>query len=185
MQFTQDWFTRHIPQWKKVLQERNNIATVGCEVGSFEGRSATWLCENILTHPDSYLVCVDPFQESNSLLQQQLDRAKNVFLENTRSWRERQKIRWAEETSYEYLRHCEESFDFIYIDGSHFTPHVLTDCVLAFHRLKPAGIMILDDYLWHNRPFPPKQAIDSFIICFETELSVLWKGEQVCVKRLR
>lgn len=31
------------------------------EIGSYEGRSAVWFLENILTHPTARIVCVDLF----------------------------------------------------------------------------------------------------------------------------
>ena len=41
-----------------------------------------------------------------------------------------------------------ESFDIIYIDGSHAVNDVLEDAVLSFRLLKPEGILIFDDYRW-------------------------------------
>ena len=63
-----------------------------------------------------------------------------------------------------------QSFDFIYVDGSHVARDVLADAVVSFKLLKIGGIMVLDDYLWHQKPpFEgnvlqiPKLAIDAFV----------------------
>ena len=64
-QFTQDWFTHNIPIWKRHLQEFTGIADFQVvEIGSFQGMSACWLLDNILTHPTAKITCIDLyFQE--------------------------------------------------------------------------------------------------------------------------
>jgi hypothetical protein len=42
-----------------------SVPTKALEVGSFEGRSALWMLENLLTHPDSTLTVVDTFAGSH------------------------------------------------------------------------------------------------------------------------
>jgi predicted O-methyltransferase YrrM len=38
-----------------------------------------------------------------------------------------------------------QSFDVIYVDGSHHAADALTDIVMAFHLLKVDGVMMIDD----------------------------------------
>jgi predicted O-methyltransferase YrrM len=71
-------------------------------------------------------------------------------------------------------------FDFIYVDGSHQAADVLLDASMAFRLLRLGGIMVLDDYLWHetqagNRdPLTvPKMAIDAFINCHFNRLRIV------------
>ena len=62
MKYTHDWTTENFPVWRHFLQ--NFIGTPGVrllEIGSYEGRSAVWFCENILTGNDSKIVCIDPW----------------------------------------------------------------------------------------------------------------------------
>jgi hypothetical protein len=60
--YTTDWCTNNVPLWRSLL-----AALVGqpevhmLEVGTFEGRTAVWLCRNVLTHPTSRLTVVDTF----------------------------------------------------------------------------------------------------------------------------
>ncbi len=66
-------------------------------------------------------------------------------------------------------------YDLIYIDGSHETPDVLADLVIAFRLLRVGGLMILDDYLWglgvDAQPLlNPKLAIDSFLNCYQRKI---------------
>jgi hypothetical protein len=59
--FTTDWFSHHIPNWKSWLEPLMSGQEVHCvEVGSWEGRSALWIAENVVNlHPRSNLWCVD------------------------------------------------------------------------------------------------------------------------------
>lgn len=64
LQFTSDWFSQHIPVWTDVLRDlRGKPHLHFLEIGSYEGRSACWLLENILTHPGSRLTCIDIFNQ--------------------------------------------------------------------------------------------------------------------------
>ncbi|KAA6422123.1 MAG: hypothetical protein FRX49_07874 [Trebouxia sp. A1-2] len=63
------------------------------------------------------------------------------------------------------------TFDIVYIDGSHYPQDVLTDAVMAWKLLNEGGIMILDDYEWHQVTqvpveHTPKKAIDAFLHAF-------------------
>jgi predicted O-methyltransferase YrrM len=68
-------------------------------------------------------------------------------------------------------------FDMVYIDGSHETPDVLADAVLAYQLLRIGGLMIFDDYVWgagaSTEPLlTPKLAIDSFLNCYQRKVQV-------------
>jgi predicted O-methyltransferase YrrM len=68
------------------------------------------------------------------------------------------------------------SFDFIYIDGSHEAPDVLTDLVFAFHLCKVGGLIFCDDYfgaMERELAEAPKLAIDSFFACFHRKLRII------------
>jgi predicted O-methyltransferase YrrM len=80
-----------------------------------------------------------------------------------------------------------ETYDFIYVDGSHVAADVLTDAVLAWPLLKKRGLMAFDDYLWtlagakHERP---GIGIDAFRSAFAGRLAVLFEGSQLAVAKL-
>ncbi len=59
MKFTADWFSSHIPHWERLLRPLAGQPIQALEIGSYEGRSAVWLLQEILTHPESRLTCVD------------------------------------------------------------------------------------------------------------------------------
>ena len=78
------------------------------------------------------------------------------------------------------------SYDIVYIDGSHAAPDVIVDTVLSWQLLKKGGIMIFDDYLWNRDWSPektPKIAVDAFLNIFKKELQVIHMKFQVIIKK--
>lgn len=88
-----------------------------------------------------------------------------------------------------------DSFDIIYIDGSHAKNDVLEDAVLCWRSLRGNGLMVFDDYhtvrkglscreggenedLWY-----PKPAIDAFVQCFDRQCEVIHNGRQLIVRK--
>jgi hypothetical protein len=79
-----------------------------------------------------------------------------------------------------------ESFDIIYIDGSHQGDDVLTDAVLAWGLLKEGGTLIFDDYVWEESwadEVAPRVAIDTFVTLFRRSLDVTWREHQLVVRK--
>lgn len=59
--YTSDWTSYNYSNWEQWFagcRDQPNLCIL--EIGSFEGRSAVWFLENVLTHPSAQLVCVDP-----------------------------------------------------------------------------------------------------------------------------
>ena len=49
-----DWFSQHLPVWENALADYGKKPGIQyLEVGVFEGRSAIWMIDNILTHSSS------------------------------------------------------------------------------------------------------------------------------------
>jgi cephalosporin hydroxylase len=69
--------------------------------------------------------------------------------------------------------------DFVYLDGSHRAPHVLSDLVFSYHLLTEGGVLLCGDYAWtlETRPSEidvlgdPKIAIDAFATTFRRTLA--------------
>ncbi len=80
-----------------------------------------------------------------------------------------------------------ETFDIIYIDGSHMKNDVLEDAVLSWRLLKSGGLVIFDDYQHVLRRGDeieyPKMAIDPFVQCFERECEVIHNEWQLILRK--
>ncbi|CAN5883601.1 hypothetical protein BH23PLA1_BH23PLA1_32160 [soil metagenome] len=185
-EFTQDWFTFKIPVWETVLAPYKGKPGVNyLEVGLYEGRSALWMLENILTDPTRRLTGIDLFEGE----------LKERFLENLRRSGAPNRATVIIEPSQVALRGLPlETYDIIYIDGSHATADVMEDAVLSYRLLKQGGILIFDDYQWAGALYQgpltrddvsdfPKVAIDRFVECFEDKLRVVHNSYQLILEK--
>ena len=181
---TTDWFSANVPVWQTALEEFKGAPDVRyLEVGLFEGRSALWMLENVLTHPTSRLVGVDIFEGS----------LKARYLANLERSGQADRAETIVEPSQTALRKLPlESFNIIYIDGSHAEDDVLEDAVLSFRLLKPGGILIFDDYRWAravstdspgNQTDFAKASIDRFATAFHDHFDTVHNGYQVILRK--
>ena len=190
--FTKDWFSENSSQWREIL---NHLAGKShlrfLEIGVLEGRATLWLLTNILTHSTSRIVCIDTFEgsiEHQSMMpyaMNHLDSLYDRFLQNIYPFARR--VRVQKGLSQELLRkHHLNSFDFVYVDGSHRSADVLEDAVLSFRLLKSNGIMIFDDYEWKTYAGTldnPRAGIDAFLEIFAGQYSIISKGYQVALRK--
>lgn len=64
-QFEFDWFSGHIPKFMHYLAPLRGSNCKLLEIGTHEGRSATWLLENIAIGEMARIVCVDALEQPN------------------------------------------------------------------------------------------------------------------------
>ena len=199
-QFTKDWFSWAPQVWEQLIPLLPEGKTYACadygirrflEIGSFEGRSAVWIMENMMREHDM-LICVDTWRGGEEHGTENMTEVWDRFVNNMRVAFDKYPNRYYESfktTSTNYLAGAisdEEEFDFIYIDGSHIARDVLTDACMAWQVLKPKGIMVFDDYLWGDPRdilHRPKVAIDAFVNMFAEEVEVVHSGYQLVVRK--
>jgi hypothetical protein len=155
--FSEDWFSGNIPTWKKMFQRmgwNNKTHLSMLEIGAYEGRSTTWLIDNMMDHPKSILASIDTFEGS---VEHSLDQRSNLF-DRYRSnivvskWPEKVRpIRGDSKIILSQMLTGPSEFDFIYVDGSHETYDVIVDGILAWQLLKPGGMIVFDDVLWDKK----------------------------------
>ena len=187
--FTVDFFSNNIPFWTHYLQEFKNKPNLHfLEIGSFQGRSAVWLLENILTNESSRITCIDTFEgsiEHKNHFQNDIKNLFDMFSHNISKFKN--KVNIIKNISQIALKQINEQYDFIYIDGDHKASSVLEDAILSFSLLKKGGIIIFDDYLWFEMEKyidNPKSAIDAFLEIYADKIIVLNKNYQVIIKKL-
>ncbi|MEG4490213.1 tetratricopeptide repeat protein [Microcoleus sp. D3_18_C4] len=175
-QFTQDWFTHNIPIWQRHLQEFTGIADFQVvEIGSFQGMSACWLLDNILTHPTAKITCIDLYFQQH-------------FKGNIVKTGAADRVIELEGYSQDLLVNLtSEYYDVAYIDGCHKPTSALQDAILSWRLVKVGGLMIFDDYEF-TFPDSPEQdtkiGIDVFLEMFGSQLEVVHKGYQLIVKKI-
>jgi predicted O-methyltransferase YrrM len=191
-QFTKDWFQWSPPVWEKIiphLPERKSFL----EIGSFEGRSAVWIIENMMVDGGE-IVCIDTWEGGAEHVNNEMDGAELRFEHNINTVREKhpeRRVTKCRGMSTQWLPAVTQekySFDFIYIDGSHIAKDVLTDACMAWPLLKRGGFMVFDDYMWKPPGFTlldrPKFAVDVFTTLFENELVIAYSGYQLIVRKV-
>ncbi|KAF0493320.1 SAM-dependent methyltransferase [Gigaspora margarita] len=188
--FTYDWFTYHIQNWEKYLFHLKNENINVLEIGTFEGRSAIWILEELFKNSESKLISIDPF-EVDKFDDSYVGDYEAMFRENVKITGKEKQVEIMKSLSLDALiklnHESKIKFDFIHIDGSHVACDVLTDAVLAWNLLKDEGIMILDDYemvQFKEEYNNPKIAIDAFIKCYEPKIDVIHKGYQIIIKKV-
>lgn len=192
MQFTTDWFEGVRPTWDALLPQLRPLKIL--EIGSFEGRSTTWLISHCSAWGQAQIHCVDTWAGG---VEHQAGGAYGVDMGAVEQ-RFHANIAEAQQSAAQPVQlviHKRPSdtamvallaeghgasFDLVYIDGSHQAADVLSDAVLAFKLLKRGGLMIFDDYAWVGDPRSPvdhleipKPAIDAFVNLYRRKLSLL------------
>lgn len=175
--FSVDWFTNNIEHWDKYLKKYKGEKVRALEIGSYEGRSTIWLLENILTHKDAKIDCIDNFIKKNTF---------DTFIKNMEAFKKKYTL-YKKDSSLALKdpKVLKQEYDIIYIDADHHSRHVLEDLVLSWPLLKAGGTLIIDDNTdskeHDNRC--PKPAINSFLNAYANELKVIYSKWQVIVTK--
>ena len=140
--FTSDWVTSNAPAWERhvVPALAGRARARWLEIGSYEGRSALWTLDHVLTGAGSTITCVDPW-DSVWLRRGQVEER---FDENTRSREGVVKHKGRSEDVLPTLP--ARSYDGVYVDGSHTLEDAYRDARLSLPLLLPGAFVIFDDY---------------------------------------
>lgn len=150
------------------------------EVGSFEGITTKYICENLLNE-EGRIVCVDPLEdyytkedtEHKEMFIGQYER----FLRNTKGL----PVNLHRKISQDALPELHElRFNLIYIDGDHSKDAVLHDGCWAFKICKVGGWILFDDYEWRETT---KEGVDEFLRRHLNRVEVVSRGYQVLVQK--
>ncbi len=174
-EFTSDWFTNRIPHLREALARFSGRSIHILEIGSFEGRSATFFLE---TAPGSRITCVDIWPDE--AVEGRFNRNLGAFVDRLR------KIKAPSVPALHDLAGEGQKFDIIYIDGNHDRHPVLADTVLAWPLLKVGGIIVWDDYRWRrNLPSAerPEHAVDLWCEAFAPCMRELHRGYQLVAEK--
>lgn len=184
------WYIKNFKKWKKNFYTEDAVRIL--EIGSFDGISANMMLETIFVNKSSLVFTIDPFipdittPEVDSM-------TKKVFFENLKIGDNERRVKLFEENSFNFLLRYNssilenEKFDFIYIDGSHFSYDILTDVILCWNVLKLKGVIVFDDYKWKllKRNLRPKIAIEAFLDTFNSKIKLFYKDKQVFIRKLK
>jgi predicted O-methyltransferase YrrM len=176
--FSTDYVSSFTEQWALCLRDLAGRADVRMlEIGSFEGRSAIWFLENILTGLGSSITCVDGFWPPYG----------DVFDRNIAASGLSARVIKRRGPSQEVLPTlARASFDAMYIDGGHREEQVWADARHCWRLGKAGAILIFDDYEWEpHLPLEdrPRRAIDRFLRKHAGKYELMQRGYQVTVRK--
>lgn len=148
----------------KLFEEFLTVKGINClQVGVYVGDASLWLLNNL----ECTLTDVDIWSKN-------FDKVSIEGVEAEYDRRLKGRATKIKGDSQEVLPTLPlESFDFIYIDGSHYAEAVYNDAIKAWPLLKKGGLMAFDDYNWHpyrGTDKHPKGGIDKFVEEYKPEI---------------
>lgn len=146
--FTNRWFAdseikQNFPSLVSMLGSHNQLNLL--EIGSFEGASSFYFADHLLLNPESRLTCVDPFDLGDKTTPLTTS-TEFIFLNNLEKCKHKHQIHVKKMMSDAFFASNQDTFDFIYLDGSHELHAIRNDFHNSLKVLKPNGILWMDDY---------------------------------------
>jgi predicted O-methyltransferase YrrM len=192
-EFRVDWCKKHYKTWNDALKDwasrRDKVRYL--EIGVFEGRSACYMLDNILSET-SPVTLIDDWkhyrQSGSSSWQKFLDNndpesIKARAARNLSSYADR--VRWLDGNSTEMLKKLlgeSAEFDLIYVDGGHTTKQCWEDSSLSWHLLAAKGLMMIDDIQFES----VRRVFRGLRYAVGREARVFWRTEnQACFRKVR
>lgn len=181
--FSNDWFTTS--ELKRSLDKhlRKDIKLDLLEIGVYEGACSCFLSDYYLDHDFSTLICVDPFDTTDTTAPVYTD-TKARFIDNIILSKNCNKVKLVQEYSDIFFENNTKVYDFIYIDGSHLEEDLELDLINALKFCKTDGIIWVDDYLWTNADNVLKTVIDKFHDINKDRLETIHSGYQIAFRKL-
>lgn len=189
--FTRSWFkSRNQKTWSSFLIPKfgdgRSIKMV--QIGVFEGMDLVHCLQNILTHPDSRVVAIDPWLGTTKLDQRYMEECYQRAVHNLSPWHgNTNKVNILRRKSEDVLSQLEGNYyDLIIIDGDHNAEPVYQDSIQALRLIKPGGWIVWDDV--RNRTFKKNHVLhglNKFLAEHGNEVKLEWKYRYCdCYSRL-
>lgn len=177
MEFSNNWFNNS--ELKLNIYNYlnpNNINKI-LEIGVYEGASSCYFSDNFLNKEGSLLVCVDPFNtmDTTSPVTQDTFLIFKNNISKSKNWK---KVLLSKLYSKDFFKKNKNTFDFIYIDGSHIPNDIKSDFEESLKIINNKGIIYCDDYLGGNN-YEIKQVYDELYDKYKDKLTIVHKGYQI------
>ncbi|HQR29137.1 MAG TPA: class I SAM-dependent methyltransferase [Anaeromyxobacteraceae bacterium] len=192
LELDHDWFTGNLPRWLWIFEKfgfRGRSEVRCLEIGSWQGLSAWFVLHEL---PGARITCVDTWggaDEHHADLQgsrERISNAERVFDRNLRPFADRVEKYRGTSLSWFASRTGPETFDLVYVDGSHHCDDVMVDAVKCFEMLAVGGVMIFDDYFWRyyeDARDNAAGAINAFLRLHRHRLRIVSFGHQLAVQK--
>ena len=181
--FSTHWFLNNHNIIGSFLPLDHNETFNYLEIGSFEGMSSFF----ILSYwKNANVTCIDTWETSkddSQILDFNFEDVEKKFDKNLKDFSLR-KIKSTSEMAFKQLKE-RESFDYIYIDGSHNGIDIYNDALESFNILKVGGIIIFDDItnIYQDIEFQPHDAFEKFYSVYKRKFKILYLKNIAVIKK--
>ena len=154
------------------------------EIGSFEGLSSLF----VLSYwKNANITCVDTWQTSedkSQVLDFNFENVEKKFDSNLQDFSFK-KIKNTSEEAFKQLSK-RDSFDYIYIDGSHNGIDIFNDALASFKILNVGGIIIFDDInnIYNEIEMQPHDAFEKFYTLYKKKIKILYLKNIAVIKKI-
>lgn len=189
-EFTTDWADNNIPFVAPLLREfakaRGQIRYL--EIGAYEGKNLAFMDWLLPARLD--VTVIDPWFDEALNPEEKYHAVEPRFQRNVAKLNFDGLATRKGFSTYELPKMLQagESFDLIYVDGSHTAWAVGVDLAFCAAMLKTGGMMVLDDY-WHHESEiggpGVKQAVDRFHGVFREYFEVTSVYRQVALTKTK
>ena len=153
------------------------------EIGSFEGLSASCFSDNLLDNQKSFLICVDPFSDTD-VTTNVSNETELRFKSNISKSKNSNKCIHHKCYSNQFFNTNQTTFNVIYIDGSHLPEDITYDMEESFAILENNGIMWMDDYMGGGDDEGIiKKTMDLFLEKYKKQCVVIHTGYQLGIQK--
>lgn len=156
------------------------------EIGTWTGMSVIRLLQELPSAVATVIDRWDNYEENGITMYGK--QALDAFQRNVVRARVKHRIKIRQGDSAVVLQEMvreQQSFHFIYVDGSHALLDVFFDCMLAWTLLQSGGVLVIDDYLYRSDPEQddPKRGIDTFMNKIQGQYKILHMGYRVFLEK--
>lgn len=186
-----DWFTGradcYFDSWLTPRLAKGQAVYRALQIGTYLGDASLWIvksCSGVV------LDDVDTWAGSEENAHRNLDfgTVESHYDERTAEYRASGQIDKYKMTSDEFFDQCDQTYDFIYVDGDHTASQVHKDAMNAHRHLKVGGVLVFDDYGWASDSGDPqdtpKPAIDDFLEAMKSNYQILTVAYQVWLEKV-
>ena len=188
-EFTEGWADQNIPFVSPLLRDfaakRGSVRYM--EIGAYEGRNLAFMDWLLPAKLD--VTVIDPWFDQDLNPEEKYHAVEPRFARNTAKLGFSKLTTHKGFSTYELPRMLErgETYDLIYIDGSHTAWAVGVDLAYCAALLNVGGMMVLDDY-WHHESEiggpGVKQAVDAFHGVFRRYFDITAVYRQVALTKI-
>ena len=178
-QFTRWWFQKKNQRtWSTYVKPMFDTSKpiYAIQIGVFEFYDAAWLMQQILLHPASKLIGIDPWEPTKKLtFHEYMDGCEGRAIRNASVFGD--KVELQKGRSQDILPTLpEDTFDLVVIDGDHSSASVCSDAKNSLRLLKRGGFIVFDDARSNvlRRNAVPR-GIEMFLEEHEKDVELLWQ----------